>query len=166
MARIKGYDLLKYAFLSRKFMHLRLSLLDSSLLFGQSRLETWNDTPVEFFAKVPEDQVVDLYAKIDVLLAPSIWPESFGLVTREALHFGCWVVASDRGGIGSCVSDGVNGYIIDVSDASDLIRVLTMIDDNPQRYRNSPPPPAEFRKASEQGEELASLYNSLIAPPT
>ena len=91
--------------------------------------------------------------------------ESFGLATREALYFGCWVVASDRGSIGSCVTDGVNGHIIDVSDASDLIRVLTLIDQDPQRYLNSPPASTGFRLATEQGDELASLYKSLIAPP-
>ncbi len=165
MARVKGYDLIKYALLSRKFGHLHLMVMDGWLQFGQSRRESWNGTPVEFFAKVPEDRVVDLYARIDVLLAPSIWPESFGLVTREALHFGCWVVASDRGSIGACVTEGVNGHIIDVSDASDLIRVLTLIDNNSQRYLNSPPASAEFRKASEQADELAKIYKSLIAPP-
>jgi glycosyltransferase involved in cell wall biosynthesis len=100
-----------------------------------------------------------------VLLAPSIGPESFGLVTREALYFGCWVIASDRGSIGACVTEGVNGHIIDVSDASDLIRVLTLIEENPQRYLSPPPAPAAFREASEQGDELARLYKSLIAPP-
>ncbi len=165
MAQIKGYDLIKYALLSKRFKHLFLIVMDGSLHFRQSRRESWNNTPVEFFAKVPEDQVVDLYAKIDVLLAPSIWPESFGLVTREALHFGCWVVASDCGSIGSCVTEGVNGHIIDASDGSDLIRVLTLIEENPQRYRSPPPASAEFRKASEQGDELARLYKSLIAPP-
>jgi len=165
MARRKGYDLIKYALLSKRFKHLRLIVMDDGLHFGQSRLESWNDTPVEFFAKVPEDQVVDLYAKIDVLLAPSICLESFGLATREALYFGCWVVASDRGSIGSCVTDGVNGHIIDVSDASDLIRVLTLIDQDPQRYLNPPSASTGFRLATEQGDELASLYKSLIAPP-
>jgi glycosyltransferase involved in cell wall biosynthesis len=165
MARIKGYDLIKYALLSKRFKHLHLIVMDDGLQFGQSRRESWNDTPVEFFAKVPEDQVVDLYAKIDVQLAPSIWPESFGLVTREALHFGCWVIASDCGSIGACVTEGVNGHIIDVSDASDLIRVLTLIEENPQRYLSPPPAPTAFRKASDQADELARLYKSLIAPP-
>src|SRR5262249_24739505 len=116
--RVKGYHLIKYALLSKKFEHIHVSIMDDRLKFGQYRREVWNDVTVDFFPKIPEDCVVDLYASIDVLLAPSIWPESFGLLTREALHFGCWVVASDRGSIGACVTEGVNGHIIDVSDAS------------------------------------------------
>ncbi len=164
--RVKGYHLIKYALLSKRFEHIHVSIMDDGLHFGQHRREIWNDTAVDFFPKVPEDRVVDLYARIDVLLAPSTWPESFGLVTREALHFGCWVIASDRGSIGACVTEGVNGHIIDVSDASDLIRVLTLIDQNPQRYLSPPPASAGPRMASEQGDELARLYKSLIAPPT
>jgi glycosyltransferase involved in cell wall biosynthesis len=162
--RVKGYHLIKYALLSKRFEHIHLSVMDDGLHFGQHRREIWNDTAIDFFAKVPEDRVVDLYARIDVLLAPSIWPESFGLVTREALHFGCWVIASDRGSIGACVTEGVNGHIIDVSDASDLIRVLTLIDENPQRYLSPPPASAGFRLATAQGDELARLYKSLIEP--
>jgi glycosyltransferase involved in cell wall biosynthesis len=162
--RVKGYHLIKYALLSKRFEHIHVSVMDDGMRFGQHRREIWNDMAVDFFPKVPEDRVADLYAKIDVLLAPSIWPESFGLVTREALHFGCWVIASDRGSIGACVTEGVNGHIIDVSDASDLIRVLTLIDRNPQRYLSPPPPSVGSRMASEQGDELATLYKSLIVP--
>jgi glycosyltransferase involved in cell wall biosynthesis len=162
--RVKGYHLIKYALLSKKFEHIHVSIMDDGLKFGEYRRDVWNGVTVDFFPRVPEDRVIDLYGRIDVLLAPSIWPESFGLVTREALHFGCWVIASDRGSIGACVTEGVNGHIIDVSDASDLIRVLTLIDKNPQRYLSPPPGSAGFRSATEQGDELARLYKSLITP--
>jgi glycosyltransferase involved in cell wall biosynthesis len=162
MVPAKGSDIVKYALLSRKFEHLCLFVIDGSLQPGSSRQEMWNTTPVEFRPKVPEDRVAELYADIDVLLAPSVCVESFGLVTREALHCGCWVVASDRGSIGDCVTDGENGYVIDVSDASELIRVLTMIDGAPCRYREAPPSRSVLRRSSEQAAELAGLYKSTI----
>ncbi len=105
----KGYHLIKYALLGRSFEHLRLTVIDSSLVSGESRSEVWNTTPVDFLPKYPESQVGELYAAIDVLLAPSVCVESFGLITREALQCGCWVIASDRGSIGECVTDGYNG---------------------------------------------------------
>jgi glycosyltransferase involved in cell wall biosynthesis len=163
MVTANGSDIAKYALLSRKFEHLRLIVIDGSLQPGSSRQEMWNTTPVEFRPKVPEDRIAELYADIDVLLAPSVCVESFGLVTREALHCGCWVVASDRGSIGDCVTDGENGYVIDVSDASELIRVLTLIDGAPQRYHETPPLMPVFRRSSEQAAELAELYKSIIA---
>jgi glycosyltransferase involved in cell wall biosynthesis/cytochrome c-type biogenesis protein CcmH/NrfG len=163
MHRIKGHHLIKYAFLNSAFQKLSLTMVDDSLRKGQSRRSVWNGTPVNFIAKVPEERVDELYAEIDVLLAPSIWPESFGLVTREAIHFGCWVVTSDRGSIGDDIIDGVNGHLIDVSDASALIHILTMIDGNPQRYLNEPPAVPLTRRASGQADDLAALYKEIIA---
>jgi glycosyltransferase involved in cell wall biosynthesis/tetratricopeptide (TPR) repeat protein len=160
--RTKGYHLIKCAFMSERFAHLRLIMIDHGLERGASRHEVWNNTPVKFLPKFPEDQVAALYEMIDVVLAPSVCVESFGLITREALHLGCWVIASDRGSIGDCVSEGENGYVIDVSDATDLIRVLKLINDDPQRYRRPPEAPTTLRRSAEQGNELADLYKLSI----
>lgn len=159
----KGYYLIKYALLSRDFANLHLTVIDAGMGPGERRRDMWNTTPVEFVPKVEEEEVADLYATIDVLLAPSVCIESFGLVTREALHCGCWVVASDRGSIGDCIIEGQNGFVVDVSDASDLARVFGLIDREPQRYRGSPPPGPRLRRSSEQAEELAALYRSIMA---
>jgi glycosyltransferase involved in cell wall biosynthesis/Tfp pilus assembly protein PilF len=167
MHRIKGYHLIRYAFLSTVFSNLRLTMIDNSLAPGDTRFDTWNGTPVEFTAKVPEAHVNRLYARIDVLLAPSIWPESYGLVTREARHFGCWVVASDQGSIGDEIKENVNGHVIDVSNAKALITVLRRIDKDPHTYLRSPPNSPPARKAVEQTDDLAKLYGEVIAaaPP-
>jgi glycosyltransferase involved in cell wall biosynthesis len=165
-SRHKGYHLIKYALLGRNFEHLRLTVVDAALVSGDSRSEVWNTTPVDFLPKYPESQVGELYATIDVLLAPSVCVESFGLITREALQCGCWVIASDRGSIGECVTGGYNGYVIDVSDADDLIRALSEIEKNPQRYLSPPPEAVPFRTAAEQADELAKLYMSLFPAAT
>ena len=49
----------------------------------------WNGYKVQFIAPVPMDEMHKFYAT-DILVAHSIWPESFGLVTREALSAGLW----------------------------------------------------------------------------
>ena len=104
----------------------------------------------------------EFYAQQDVLLAPSLWPEPFGLVTREALSAGLWVLASDRGAIGEEVSHGVNGWVIDVATPRDLFEVLSEIDSNPEKYLISPPPP-NLRSANEQAQELLHIYQDVLA---
>jgi glycosyltransferase involved in cell wall biosynthesis len=47
-----------------------------------------------------------LYAETDLLLAPSLWRESFGMVAREAVIHGVPVVASCAGGLPEAVGDG------------------------------------------------------------
>jgi glycosyltransferase involved in cell wall biosynthesis len=160
--RHKGFDLVKSALSSRAFTNLRLAVIDYAMKPGDHRVETWNTTQVDFLPKVPEARVAELYADIDVLLAPSVWPESFGLVTREALYCGCWVIASDRGSVSDCVVEGQNGHIVDVGDTDDLIRVLTLIDRNPERYRQPVRPQPTLRRVRDQVDDLAGLYRSLI----
>jgi glycosyltransferase involved in cell wall biosynthesis len=47
-----------------------------------------------------------LYAETDLVLAPSLWRESFGMVAREAVAHGVPVVASRVGGLPEAVGDG------------------------------------------------------------
>jgi glycosyltransferase involved in cell wall biosynthesis len=91
-----------------------------------------------------------------------LWPESFGLVTREALMAGMWVIASNRGAVGEDVIASENGFVIDVSDSSELVRVLRQIDKEPARFRVAPLPKPDFRKTEEQAKELAVLYRQIL----
>jgi len=104
-----------------------------------------------------------LYGELDVLVAPSIWPESYGLVTREALAAGLWVVASDRGAIGSDIIEGVNGHLIDVGNAEALSKVLEIIDSNQARYTTRPKFDFVPRPIREQTDELFRLYQAACA---
>jgi glycosyltransferase involved in cell wall biosynthesis len=113
--------------------------------------------------KVPQDQVHELYAETDVLLAPSIWPESFGLVAREALQAGCWVVASDRGAMGEDVTPGANGFVVDVSTVEGLLGALRTINADPATYLQSPAVKPELRTAADQARDVAALYRRVLA---
>jgi glycosyltransferase involved in cell wall biosynthesis len=124
MSAHKGYDLLKKALQEGHFSNLLLIVINHSLHSGEVHYSKWGETDVEFRAKAKQSEVAKLYAQFDVLLAPSIWPESYGLVTREALQAGLWVIASDRGAIGDCIIEGVNGNIVNVEDHLGLMSAL------------------------------------------
>lgn len=159
----KGAVLLEAALRGERFENLRLTMIDGRRPPGDDAETCWGATPVVLRSQVPQGDIHRLYAELDVLIAPSIWPESYGLVTREALELGCWVIASDRGAIGDPIEEGVNGYRIDVSSTDALRNVLRMMDQQPERFTNSPPPGAhERRHTAEQGRELASLYRRAV----
>ena len=160
LSRHKGFLMLRHVLLNGRFGHLHLILVDHSKPKGHEHSEVWGTTPVTVVGKVGQGEVGGLYAGIDVLLAPSLWAESFGLVTREAHASGCWVVASDRGAIGTDVREDVDGHVIDVSDSRGLSEILMRIDRHPARYLE-PPPARTLRTAAEQGDELASVYQGL-----
>ncbi|MCA8020312.1 glycosyltransferase [Burkholderia metallica] len=160
----KGASLIEASLRQGAFKNLHLTMIDGALGVGQSIDTIWGTTPVTLSAPYPQAQVANLYRQLNVLLAPSTWPESFGLVTREALECGLWVIASNLGAIGQEVDDGRNGYVIDVSTSKDLKRVLRMIDDDPEKYKGNPPSrDRPLRRASEQAADLHQLYRKIIA---
>ena len=65
----------------------------------------WGEVDVRFIAPLPLAEMQEFYQSIEVLIAPSIWPESFGLVTREALSAGVWVIAAESGALAEPVQD-------------------------------------------------------------
>ena len=162
----KGLPLVRNILMSTKFNNLSLLLIDHSFEPGAIENDIWGTTPVEIRGKISPTKVCTLYSRIDVLLAPSIWPESYGLVTREAVAAGCWVIASDRGAVGECVSHEQNGFIVSVDSPYELKQVLHKIDANPQAYLQPPEFSAPLRSARKQAEELANLYSSILEDRT
>jgi glycosyltransferase involved in cell wall biosynthesis len=159
----KGYSLIKRALLSTAFDNLHLTVVDHALGHGETRpSQIWGTTPVRIIGRVPQDEIMELYGNIDVLLAPSLWPESFGLVAREALMAGSWVVASNRGAMGEDVVPGVNGFVIDVSDTYELVNVLRQIDQEPARFLVPPALTPNFRKTGKQAEDLVLIYRQIL----
>lgn len=159
----KGYPHVRNALLANDFRNLELLLIDHALPSGVVSHELWGGTPVVRRGKFPQKDVPDLYAQIDVLLAPSVWPESYGLVSREALASGAWVVASDRGAVGQDITDGENGFIVDVTDWRGVAASLSRIDADPERYRRPPDLKPKVRSVADQVEELVTLYRDIVS---
>lgn len=115
MSEHKGYFLLKEAVLAAQPQNLCFLIVDHSQEEGYEHHAAWGSVAVTFIGRVPQERVVELYRRIDVLFAPSTWPESYGLVTREAAACSCWVIASNMGGVGEDVINGRTGYVISAS---------------------------------------------------
>jgi glycosyltransferase involved in cell wall biosynthesis len=92
-----------------------------------------------------------------------VWPESYGLVTREALALGLWVVASDRGAIGQDVVEGENGFVVDVADHRALVACLAQIDADPDRFAKPPARGSVLRPAAAQAQDLHRVYQRILA---
>lgn len=93
---------------------------------------------------------------MDVLFAPSLWPESFGLVTREAAACGCWVVASDLGGIGEDIVESKTGYLIHPTLHS-VLKVIVKLDKSSETHKKLPFENIKYCK-NVQVEKLLELY--------
>lgn len=160
----KGYPLAQAALIDGLFEHLEMLVIDHAMLPGQENTTTWGRTPVTFRGKTAQSRIAELYRNVDVLLAPSVWPESFGLVVREALQAGCWVVVSNRGAISADVTPGC-GFVISADRFEHLRDTLRKIDMNPARYLGPLEETPPLRCSQDQARALAALYLGLVGQP-
>lgn len=158
----KGYDLLRSTITAGGYENFEVIAIDHETSKGQERTEMWGSTNVTMSGPVPQEQVASLYARMDVLVAPSLWPESFGLVTREALACGVWVVASSLGAIGEDVEEGTNGFLVDVQKPNALANIFDTIHANPDRFRKPPKARKSLRTVADQVDDVAKVYRAVI----
>jgi glycosyltransferase involved in cell wall biosynthesis len=118
----KGFYVLRDSLLECNVEGFELSVIDHAIDYASCATDTirWGTTPVAFLPPVPMHEMASFYQDYDILIAPSIWPESFGLVVREALSAGLWVIASDVGALAEDIIPSSNGFVVKAGDSSEL----------------------------------------------
>jgi D-inositol-3-phosphate glycosyltransferase len=79
-----------------------------------------------FLGKRAQDTLPYYYSAAEVLVMPSLY-ESFGMVALEAMACGTPVIASEVGGLGYLVENGITGYTIPDSDPVMLSEKISLI---------------------------------------
>jgi phosphatidylinositol alpha-mannosyltransferase len=88
---------------------------------------------VRALGKVDDEHKREELLRADVLCAPSLGGESFGMVLTEAFAAGTPVIASDIPGYRAVVDDGVNGVLVPVGDPVALAEALRDMYHEPER---------------------------------
>jgi glycosyltransferase involved in cell wall biosynthesis len=89
---------------------------------------SWGKVMVKLIPPVPLDDINRLFARFDVLIAPSIWPESYGLVTREAVNAGKWAIASRIGALADPLMDTRGqGFAFTAGSAEELATAMRAV---------------------------------------
>jgi phosphatidyl-myo-inositol alpha-mannosyltransferase len=83
-----------------------------------------DDRDVTVLGRVDDDEKRRVLEASDVLCAPSLGGESFGMVLTEAFAAGTPVVASDIAGYRDVLRDGVDGLLVPRGDATALAEAL------------------------------------------
>lgn len=77
-------------------------------------------------------RALQLYAKADLCVVPSIWDEPFGLVAVEAMAAARPVVASRVGGLQDIVHHGETGLLVPRGDSAALAEALATLIERPE----------------------------------
>jgi glycosyltransferase involved in cell wall biosynthesis len=93
------------------------------------------DARVHFKGWLNPDELAQEFAEASIVVVPSLWPEPFGIVGIEAFAAGRPVIASDTGGIGDWLTDGVSGLLVPAGDVAALAGALDELLDDPRRQQ-------------------------------
>ncbi len=131
--------------------------------YAASLREQSQGLSIRFLGAVSRREIGKAFAKLDLLIVPSVWLENFPIVIQEARAAGLPVVASDLGGMREAVKDGVDGALFAPGDPKALARVLESFLDHPEEIarlasRGEPPMTLE-----EHVERVESQLEKLVA---
>ena len=87
---------------------------------------------VRFEGWVNPQDLGDYYARAKLVAAPSRWPEPFGMIGLEAMHYGRPVVAFRVGGIPDWLEHGVTGLMAPEQDVRAFAAALEQLLSDPQ----------------------------------
>ena len=69
---------------------------------------------------IPREELMSVYDVADVVVIPSLFPETFSLVFLEAFSMKNIVIASDIGALSNNITHGKNGFLVKPGDAGEL----------------------------------------------
>ena len=112
---------------------------------------------VRFLGPLNRQQVWAVLAQVDVVTVPSLWPETFSLITHEAFAAGLPVIASQVGALSQAVHDGENGLSLPPGDVNAWRAALQRLVDEPdliERLRANVRPPMTLQAHVQRLESL------------
>jgi glycosyltransferase involved in cell wall biosynthesis len=98
-----------------------------------------------------------LLAGIDVLAAPALWHEAFGLTVREALAAARPVLVSRIGGLQDAIVDGEQGLVLPPGDVDAWAEALARLAASPAAVR------AMSQRARQRARGFAAMADDLLA---
>ena len=95
---------------------------------------------VRYLGKIPNSELAKYYQIADSYLFPTLCNEGFGMSLIEALHCGCYCIASNLGGVAEVLENGKYGVLIDSpTNVSSWIDAIINFLEFDKRYPKIPP---------------------------
>ena len=158
--------------LLRAFEALRAEAPASLTIVGASEEEVApllvDRAGVRVLGRVDDSSKAAVLASSDVLCAPSLSGESFGMVLTEAFAAGTPVVASDIAGYRDVVSDRVEGLLVPAGDPLALGEALRDLADHPAMARRLGAGAAEAAQRyawPHVAREVVRVYEDAVCAP-
>ena len=76
------------------------------------------------------DEYVDFINQTKIMIVPSIWPETFGMVILDAFQCGTPVIGTDRGGIPHIIENNKNGFVVSPDPVTIAEKIKILLEDS------------------------------------
>jgi len=111
-------------------LNIKLIIVGSGQYETQLKKEYKDCQNISFLGSNYSPEKYKFLEQSDLLVVPSLVPESFGIVVTEAFAFGKPVVASNIGAIPELIEDGYNGFLFEPNNIEQLENIIKKIYDN------------------------------------
>ena len=108
-------------------------------------------------------RLTEILSDIDVLVVPSLWHETYGIVVREGQLSGAPVIASQVGGISEGINHGEDGFLVGPGDATELAAAMKRFVDEPDlvnRFRANLHP--RVLTVAENADAVEEVYQKTL----
>lgn len=129
LGEIKGIDILLETFSNWKNKNVELDICGQGNLDDLVLQYSKQDARIHFWGQVSKEELDEIYDASDVLVAPSVWDEPFGMVAIEAYQHGLVVIAGKRGGLIDIVENVNVGYLIEPQLEGELLKYMKLCTD-------------------------------------
>ena len=114
-------------------MNVRCDLYGEGILREElQQMINENGLDAEIHPPVPYQEIPDLYAKADIVVFPSLWPEPFGRIAIEAMAAGKPVIGSRVGAIPELIAEET-GILVAPGNSVELRQAIQKLITNPAR---------------------------------
>lgn len=105
-----------------------------------------------------------LLAEVDIVVMPSIVPETYSIVTREAFANGIPVIASCSGALPDAIRHGENGWLFEPGDVARLAALLVELDADQSRLTQAAEGirPDDWVTLDERTDQVEALLEELV----
>lgn len=130
----KGLEILLEEFSKIDNENIELNIAGIGRLEPLVKIYGAKDSRIKYLGLVYGEEKQNLFLQSDVLIFPSTYPETFGLVILEAYIYGLCVIASNIGAVSDLVKHNKTGILVKPSDPKELSEAIIKLSNKQEIY--------------------------------
>lgn len=132
--------------------------------YHQRLIELARSADISFYGPYQPDDLPKVLSKVDALIMPSRWYESYGITIREAFRAKRPVIVSDLGAFAEAVEHLVNGLKFPPGDVFELAKMMDLLAGDPALASRLAETGGPITGLSEHVAELEKIYKVARSP--